>query len=226
VIRSCKIAIAALLATGLLAPAAAMAGLCGDDVEGARVACRCGDIVVSDTRLHADDPVVLERCSGDGLIVRAAAGATTLHLSLGGQSLLGTGSGSGIRVIAGGRDGAVIEGGDTGARGVVAGFGTGIRATGRRSVGEVRSIDFNANTRDGVALWGMQVRLIDVGADKNGRDGVHVGGRDSDTAGVRADGNARYGVRITGADASLDGNARDNRRGNIVTNPRSGVEGR
>jgi hypothetical protein len=72
----------------------------------------------------------------------------------------------------------------------------------------------------------MQVRLIDVGADKNGRDGVHVGGRDSDTAGVRADGNARYGVRITGADASLDGNARDNRRGNVVTNPRSGVEGR
>jgi hypothetical protein len=226
VIRSQKTVMAALLAAGLLMPAAAIAGLCGDNVEGVRVACSCGDIVVSDTSLRPDDPVVSARCTGDGLIVRAPAGAVTLHLDLNGQSVLGTGSGTGIRVVAGGRDGAVVTGGSTGARGVVAGFATGMRATGRRALAEVSSIDFNTNTRDGVALWGSQVRLIDVGADTNGRDGVHMGGRQSAVEGVRANGNARYGVRVTGADANVDGKARNNRRGDVVGSPRSGVEDR
>jgi hypothetical protein len=140
-------------------------------------------------------------------------------LNLGGLSLLGGGSGSGIRVVAGGRDGASIEGGAHGSRAVVAGFSTGVRATGRRSLAEVRALEVSGNRRDGLALWGHEVRLVDVVADKNGRDGVHVGGRQSSLEDVEANQNGRYGVRVTHDAARIDGNGRGNRRGDLVRNP-------
>jgi hypothetical protein len=117
----------------------------------------------------------------------------------------------------------VIEGGAQVSRAVVAGFSTGVRATGRRSLAEVRGLDVNGNRRDGLALWGHEVRLVDVVADQNGRDGVHVGGRQSSLEGVRADRNGRYGVRVTRDAARLDGSGRNNRRGNVVRNPRDGA---
>ena len=97
-------------ASALLAEPA-RAAACGDDVNGERIACSCGDTIVSDTRLRADDPVVVERCRTDGLIVRAPAGALTLRLDLGGRVLTGDGLGTGIRVLSGGSRGAVIIGG-------------------------------------------------------------------------------------------------------------------
>lgn len=41
----------------------ALAAPCGDALDGRRVACRCGDTVVTDTRLLATDPVVTTRCA-------------------------------------------------------------------------------------------------------------------------------------------------------------------
>jgi hypothetical protein len=194
--------------------------LCGDDVAGARVPCACGGVVVSDTTLSADDPVVQQRCSGDGLIVRAPASAKSIRLSLGGNSLVGTGSGAGIRVIAGGTDGAIIEGGGAGVRAVVAGFGSGLRATGRRSVAELRGIEFDANREHGVALWALDVRVTDVGAEGNGHDGVHVGGRQASLEGVEARSNGRYGVRVTAPGGEVRADGRNNRRGDVVVNGR------
>jgi hypothetical protein len=183
-------------------------------------------MVVSDTTLRADDPVVRERCPADGLLVRAPASATGLHLSLGGHSIVGSGKGTGIRVVAGGREGVVIAGGSTDGHGIVAGFATGLRATGRRSLAQVSGIEFSANKRDGVALWGRNVVLVDVIADGNGRDGVHMGGRDPQLREVSAERNGRYGVRVSGTGAELEASGRANRRGNVVSDPRAKAEAR
>jgi hypothetical protein len=136
---------------------------------------------------------------------------------------MGSGVGAGIRVLAGGYQGATIEGG-AGKRGVVAGFGTGLRATGRRAVAEVNAVDFTANARDGVALWGHEVRLVDVTADKNGRDGLHIGGREASLEGVRGDRNGRYGVRVNRDAARIEGTAVDNGRANVVKSLRAEAE--
>jgi hypothetical protein len=212
--RTLTVAVAALTLSGA---ATAYGALCGDDVDGARVACRCGDVVVSDTTLQATDPVVLERCVGDGLIVRAARTADAIYLNLNGLSLLGSGSGTGIRVSSGGANGAVIDGGGQTARAVIAGFSTGLRASGRRSVAEIRGVELNANRRDGLASWVHEARLIDVVANDNGRDGVHVGGRQSTLDGVRANKNGRYGLRVTQDTAALRGNGKGNRHADVVT---------
>ena len=118
----------------------ARAAACGDDVNGERIACSCGDTIVSDTRLRADDTVVVERCRTDGLIVRAPAGALTLRLDLGGRVLTGDGLGTGIRVLSGGSRGAVIIGGDVGNPGSVAGFRVGLRTLNGRVLAEVQKI--------------------------------------------------------------------------------------
>jgi hypothetical protein len=177
---------------------------CGDDVGGVRVPCRCGDVVVSDTTLLPTDPVVTERCSGDGLFVRARSGAESIRLDLAGQSIVGWGHGTGIHVLGGGTSGAVVVGGSRGVKGEVAGFGTGFRARGERSVRELRDIVFKANFRDGVNFRGAGTVISGVAAVANGRDGARVGGRSPRLSGVEATANHRYGVRISGRAAELD----------------------
>jgi hypothetical protein len=192
-----------LFAIFVLVPATRAAAACGDDIGGKRVACRCGDVVVADTRLQASDPVVSERCSTDGLVVRAKPDAQSIVLDLAGLTILGTGQGTGIRVIDGGRDGAVIVGGD-GAAAEVAGFGTGFRARGQRSVRELRNVSFTANERDGVVLRGAGSEVLGVTAERNGRDGLRIGGRGTRLDGVSAQQNGGDGVRLTTPSAQVD----------------------
>ncbi|MEE8311958.1 MAG: hypothetical protein V3R77_06860 [Candidatus Binatia bacterium] len=184
------------------APPAASAASCGDAVLGQRVACACGDVVVADTVLRATDPVVTARCAGDGLVLRAAAGARAIRLDLAGESITGFGGGVGLRVLDGGMGGAVIDGGDGGA---VIGFRNGLRATRPGSVAEVRDLAIRGSSSDGLVVRGNGTRLLRVRADDSGRDGLRVGGSSVQLDDVAAERNGRYGLRTTG---NATGNAR------------------
>ena len=201
--RTYRAFLALSFAAFVLVPATRAAAACGDDVDGKRVACSCGDVVVSDTRLQPSDPVVAERCASNGLLVRAKPDAASIVLDLGGLTILGTGQGTGIYVIDGGTDGAVIVGGNGGPA-EVAGFGTGFRARGQRSVRELRNVSFTANVRDGVVLRGAGAEVLGVSAERNGRDGLRVGGRGTRLDGVSSQQNGGDGVRMTSPSVRLD----------------------
>lgn len=141
---------ALLVAVALCSPALAST-LCGDDVGGQRVACRCGDTVVSSTRLQPDDPVVTNRCPHNGLQLRAAGNLDSLVLELAGLSLIGSGSGTGILILDGGKQGAVIIGGNPSEPGHVSGFRRAIHALGRTGLKEIYNLVMSANGGDHTA---------------------------------------------------------------------------
>jgi hypothetical protein len=218
----------------LAAASEAVAGACGDSVDGARVPCSCGDNVVSDTVLWASDPVATETCSGDGLVVVADHDAQGITLNLGGQSLTGRGHGSGIRVVRGGSLGAVIVGGDEGdARAEIANFGTGIRATGGDVLREIRAIDIHGNEADGLFVRASGVKVEDVRSEGNGRNGLAISGHGNEVSGVTARSNARDGVKVRGSNSTVEatttGNARNGAavggRGNRVDKLHAGDNG-
>jgi len=193
------------------------AGACGDSVDGKRVACACGDNVVTDTVLWPTDPVVTEPCSDDGLTVFASGNVDSLTLNLGGQSIVGRGHGAGIRVARGGRLGAIIVGGDPGdTRAEIARFGTGIRASGRDVLREVRSIDVHDNAADGLSIHASGVKLDDVRSEGNGRDGARLTGHGNQVSGVTARGNARDGLKLHGSAAIVAAETADNRGNGAV----------
>jgi hypothetical protein len=205
--------IASVCALVLATAGRAAAGACGDDVGGTRVPCACGDLVIADTILWATDPVVTEPCPDDGLTILAPSGAESLTLNLGGQSIAGRGHGAGIRVARGGRLGAVIVGGDEGdGRAEIARFGTGIRASGRSAVREIRSIDIHDNTADGLFVRASGVRIEDVRSENNGRNGVALSGHGNEVSGVAATANSRDGLHVHGSAATLDAETRGNGR--------------
>jgi hypothetical protein len=201
---------------------------CADDVGGLRVACKCGDLVVGDVHLRSDDPVVSERCLGDGLIVRAAPDAATVVVDLSGLTLVGQGFGTGLRVIFGGKQGAQIRGGSAGQAGEIVGFDTGLSARGARSVAEVRDLVLRANRRDGLRLTGQGTRIVNVSAYDNGKDGLRVRSHGMVLEGVESAGNARAGVHVTGESAQVQGRSRGNGKEGIRASGRghdlSGVE--
>lgn len=212
----------------------ALAAACGDNVGGTRVACACGDEVVADAVLWPTDPVVTEACSGDGLVLLAGHGAESITLHMGGQSLTGRGHGSGIRVARGGRLGAVIIGGDEGdPRAEIANFGTGIRASGRNVLREIRAVDIHDNARDGLFLRASGVTLEDVRSEGNGRDGVAISGHGNQVSGVTARDNTRDGLKVRGSTSTVDaktiGNLRNGTviggRGNLLEQVHTGGNG-
>ncbi len=187
----------------ILLAAGAAEATCGDDVEGERVACTCGDVVVSDTKLTAEDPVIQTRCPSDGLLVRAASDAPSIRLDLAGLTIVGLGVGTGIQVIDGGSEGAVIVGGPEGKAGTVAGFRTGLRGHGQRSVAELRNLILKGNEADGLVLRGDGgTKIVDVIAETNGRDGLRLGGRGAELQNSHGIVNRRHDVRVTGAKGS------------------------
>ncbi len=195
----------------------AAAGACGDSIDGKRVPCACGDNVVTDTVLWPTDPVATEPCSDDGLTLFASSDVDSLTLNLGGQSIVGRGHGAGIRVARGGRLGAVIVGGDDGdTRAEIARFGTGIRASGRDVLREVRSVDIHDNAADGLSIHASGVKLDDVRSEGNGRDGARLSGHGNQVSGVTARGNARDGLKVHGSAASVAAETTDNRGNGAV----------
>ncbi len=189
-----SIRLGSLLATWLLFVAVwpAAARQCGDDVAGRRVPCSCGDVVVSDVRVLAGDPVATEVCPGDGLIVRPPAASRGLTVDLGGLTLAGSGHGAGIRVLGAAR--VVIEGGSVSAPGRITGFATGVRAAGTRAVAEVRNLVIEDNLGTGLFVRSHGARIAGVVARNNGREGVRATGRALLLEGVRGADNGRAAV--------------------------------
>ena len=163
-----------LLASALLWSPPALAALCGDDVDGSRVACSCGDTVVSGTRLRPTDPVVSIRCEGDGLTLLAPSRTSGLRVDFEGLTLRGSGIGVGLRVVRGGESGAIVTGGRGGAFAVISGFDTGMKVHGSGQVREIRSVTLVGNRRDGLRARMEGGVLADVRAEHNGRDGIRV----------------------------------------------------
>ncbi len=212
---------ASLLAALLLAPSLASAAACGDDVDGKRVPCSCGDNVVSDTTLWPTDPVTAEPCSGEGLTILAPVGSPGITLNLGGQSIVGTGRGTGIRVARGGTLGSTIVGGDReDARAEIARFGIGIAASGRSELREVRNLDVHDNSLDGLRLRTSGVRVEDVVTSGNGRNGAALSGHGLEVSGVVAAGNAKDGLQVRGTGATVEAESRGNRRNGVVVGGR------
>jgi hypothetical protein len=172
--------------------------------------------VASDTRLRADDPVVLERCELDGLAIRADRLAETITLDLDGNTIAGTGAGIGIRIDHGGADGARIVGARPGARGIVRGFATGISTSAGDALALVARVEVRDNRHEGLRIVSAGTVLDDVAAYANGTDGIYVRGTGGRLIGVESTGNRGSGIRLFGSDAAVDAAATDNGDSGIV----------
>lgn len=214
-------ALGAIFALFLAVPLHAEAASCGDDVGGLRIACSCGDDVVSDTVLAASDPVVTESCSGDGLVVFVPGKSKGITLDLGDHSIVGRGSGVGIRVVRGGRVGTtILGGGENGRRAEVAHFRTGISAHGRNDLVALVGVDVHDNLSDGLRLHTSGVRIEDVRSESNGRDGLSLSGHGNQVTGVVAERNSSEGVQIRGAGSTVNAETSDNRGHGMVISGR------
>ena len=190
-----RFAAAALI---VLAASAADARLCGDDVGGQDVPCRCGDIVVSDVAL-AGDPVTRERCAGDALLVRASRGLAQLHIDLTGATLRGGRRGVGIRILDGGASGAVVFA--SGSPGRIEGFRDGLVSQARRlGLAELHGLHVHGAARDGVRLYGDGRLVREVEVTNAGRDGIFLRGDGWTLEGVVARQNGRHGVSLMGSE--------------------------
>lgn len=212
----------AMLVLSTAYPSGVQAASCGDDVGGLRIACACGDDVVSDTVLAASDPVVSESCSGDGLVVFVPSESDGITLNLGGRSIVGRGTGVGIRVVRGGRVGSTIVGGgvEDGRRAEIAHFRTGITAHGRNDLVALVGVDVHDNGSDGLRLHTSGVRIEDVRTHGNGRDGLSLSGHANEVTGVVAERNSSEGVQVRGAGSTVNAATSDNRGHGLVVSGR------
>lgn len=219
--RIARTAVAALVCSVFASsPSTVVAGVCGDDVGGNRVACRCGDTVVSDVRLQSDDPVVGGRCPLDGLIIRASALADSVTLDLAGHAIVGSGFGAGVRVEDGGNDGATIVGGAAGERGEIVGFGTGLAAMRMGELARVERIDVKGSRHDGMFLRGAGLFVVAVGSHDNGANGIRYEGTGGRLMRVSATGNAKSGLVIHASRTEVEAAADDNGHHGIIVDGR------
>lgn len=193
--RAAASVLLAIWATG------AAAELCGDDVDGRKVPCACGDIVVSSVALAGDPITQGSPCPRDGLIVRAPDTRRPLIIDLGGATLRGSGRGAGIRIVAGGPAGARVI--SSGATGTIAGFGDGIAARGRDTVALIEDVVIADSQRDGVRVSGpdFEIRRVEVQTAK--RDGFSLGGLGFRIAETRAADCGRFGYSVMGHAAQI-----------------------
>lgn len=222
--RSALIVQTALFVGLCVEPAAAKE--CGDRVGSARVACACGDTVISDTILQPGDPVVSGRCHSGGLVVRAPELAETLRLDLNGLSLIGSGVGDGITVESGGSDGAVIVGGTKDRRGEVVGFGTGINVRVARAARRIEALNLEGQRHEGMMLRMAGAMVFDVKAEKNGGDGIRVYGQGGRLLGIESRSNHGTGIRLVSRYTIVAARVEDNRvHGMIVRGSRNDLRG-
>ena len=167
---------------------------CGDDIDGRRVPCACGDVVVASVRLLPDDPILSAPCGGDGLVVRPPASGGAVVIDLNGQEIVGSGTGAGIRVYPGGPVGVEIVAGAGEMRAGVRGFREGIRALADGALARVVNVTVTDSTGTGVRVRGSGARLEGVRVEGSGRDGVRTSGRSVDLLGVETERNAGRGV--------------------------------
>ena len=178
----------------LLAAPAGATRRCGDDVDGRRVPCACGDFLVSSHTLTPADRVTHESCPGTGLVV-AANGPVTLDLD--GRVLRGDGQGVGVLVLHGTLD---LRG-----PGAIEGFETGVLARGPAALRSALGIRSAHNRLDGFLIEADGYAIQGSTAEANGRDGFGLGGKAFAADGNRATGNHRYGFSVWGMGAHVGG---------------------
>jgi hypothetical protein len=147
--------------------------------------CACGNLVTTSRVLTRADPVTMEPCPGDGLLV-----ADGVELDLGGRTLRGAGAGTGLRIAPGAS--VVLK------HGQVVDFETGV-ATDTTTTGSVLSrLTIRAGFH-GIRLVGRGMTVANSLVQGVSRDGIHLAGDDNairNTAVKQAGG----GVRVDGAD--------------------------
>jgi len=184
--------------------------VCGDTSGGGGtdLPCNCGDTVTTDTTLDASDPVVdpMFPCLGDGLIV-----ASGVDLDLGGETITGSGPGSGLRLQ--GTGGSVSHG-------AIQGFTFGINSDGTISDWEIvpqgslgirvtrngTGIDINANLTD----------IRDIGASLNGNDGVVVHGDGNLISRISCSRSGDAGLVVYGNHNTVEHNVCDKNKGDGI----------
>jgi hypothetical protein len=206
----------ALALSAIVRTEPASAADCGDNVGGKRIACSCGDTVVTSTTLTASDPVTKGRCHLDGLIVRAAEFEDSLVLDLAGLSIVGSGVGTGIDVRAGGSEGAAIIGGPKSHLGEVVGFGVGVRVREGGAIRRIEALDIEGHRHEGLALHTAGAMLVNVTLARNGGDGAQIIGQGGRLIDVRAIENRSAGLRISARDVIVEARAERNRGHGIV----------
>ena len=177
---------------------------CGDNIDGERVPCNCGDSVVVETKLEPDDPVLSRRCPLDGLTVRAHPMAETIVLDLAGLAMRGTGAGIGVLIESGGADGAVVLGGTADQRGQLVGFGTGFKTRSGGVLRSVRHLEISGSQFDGVSIRSKGTLVIDVLSERNGGDGIRFAGQGGRLIGVIASENKGSGIRLSSRDVIVE----------------------
>jgi hypothetical protein len=209
-----------LAGAGMLVSGAGMAWAadCGDDTPPATdTPCACGDRVTSDTTLDATDPVVdpLFPCLGDGLIV-----ASGVNLDLGGETITGSDSASGLRLQ--GSGGSVAHGRIRGfafginSDGTISGWKIvppgflGIRVTGNgkgidinANLTQIRDIAASLNEKDGVVVHGDSNLVSRLSCSRNGDEGIVVIGDNNTVEHNVCDKNGGKGIVVVGDDNTL-----------------------
>lgn len=184
---------------------------CGDAIDGERVPCRCGDIVVTDVRLQPDDPIVAEPCPADGLIVRVSSESRSVIVDLNGQEIRGSGTGTGVRILHGGSDGAEVVGGVGSAPGVISGFREGIRSQHPDDLRRLLNLIVRDSREAGVVVRGNRASIESVRVEANAADGLRASGRSVDLLGVEAQDNGGLGVRDRAHSGERDVDSSGNR---------------
>ena len=195
----------------------AHAGFCGDDVDGVRVPCDCGDVVAGDTTLRPDDPIANRRCPMDGLIVRAGGHTESVHLDLGGIAIVGSHRGTGLLIERGGSDGAVVTGGAGERRAEIVGFGTGVHCPSGSALRRLERIHVKGSRHDGYKIRQSGAFLVDLGSSDNGGDGFRLSGSGGRMIRGRTERNEGVGIRSSTPNFVLDVEAEGNRGHGIVS---------
>ena len=192
----------------------------GDGVAGRRVACACGDTVVTDTRLRAEDPVVRERCRLNGLRVRAGELASTITLDLAGLGIRGMMAGVGIDIVHGGDDGALVRGGDTDDRGQVTGFSIGLSMSRAGTLRRVENLKVVGCAREGLDINSRGTLVLGVETTHNGGHGIRVGGTGGRILDMVSTANAGHGLMLVADGVIVTGLFEGNTLGPFVVKGR------
>jgi len=169
---------------------------CGDDVDGhgKRVACACGDLLVSSHQLGPADEVTTKPCAAGGLLVAASG---TVTLDLGGRTISGSGQGVGVQVV---RGSLVLIG-----PGAVEHFSVGVLAHGVQALRSAVNVRVAGNRLDGLVAQGDGMSVVGSVADGNGRYGFSLTGANYALDGNRASGNGRHGFKLMGMGTHVGG---------------------
>jgi hypothetical protein len=181
-------------------PASANAKFCGSDVGGQRVACACGDTVVSDLVL-TDDPVGISVCPGDGLVVRSINATHGVTIDLRGKTLRGSGRGTGVWILYGGPGGARLI--SRGGPATVAGFRDGVVGHGLDSVILIDGIIAASSRRDGIRVEAVGYHIRTTEARDSGRHGFFLMGSGYRVTSTRSVNSLHFGYLIMGTGAVI-----------------------